>query len=98
MKNASAVLIPRDETRTMIGSFIQDTFDLNPKLSFEAGFRLDYAKHYGVFPLPRVSVLYRINDKLSTRVGFGLGYKTPTMFIEDAEELLFRNVLPSGPL
>ena len=92
----SAVLIPRDETRTMIGSFIQDTFDLNPKLSFEAGFRLDYAKDYGVFPLPRVSVLYRINDKLSTRVGFGLGYKTPTMFIEDAEELLFRNVLPVG--
>jgi iron complex outermembrane receptor protein/outer membrane receptor for ferrienterochelin and colicins len=92
----SVVLTPRDETRMMIGTFIQDTFDLNPKLSFEAGFRLDYAKHYGVFPLPRVSVLYRINDKLSTRVGFGLGYKTPTMFIEDAEELLFRNVLPVG--
>ena len=55
-----------------------------------------HARDYGTFALPRISLLYRFNDHLTTRVGFGMGYKTPTMFTEDAEELLFRNVLPVG--
>lgn len=89
-------LIPRNETRTTFGGFVQDTIDLTDKLSLETGFRLDYAKDYGTFALPRVSVLYRFSSNLTTRVGFGLGYKTPTMFTEDAETLLFRNVSPIG--
>ncbi|MBL8123677.1 MAG: TonB-dependent receptor [Pyrinomonadaceae bacterium] len=86
----------RDETRTTFGGFIQDTIDLTEKVSLEAGFRLDHAKHYGTFALPRVSMLYRISENLTTRVGVGLGYKTPTVFTEEAERLLFRNVLPIG--
>jgi outer membrane receptor for ferrienterochelin and colicins len=92
----STSTLRRDETRTTVGGYVQDTIDITSKFSLEAGFRLDHAKDYGTFALPRVSVLYRFNDNLSTRVGFGLGYKTPTMFTEDAEELLFRNVLPVG--
>lgn len=86
----------RDETRTTIGGFVQDTIDLTDKVSLEAGFRLDHSKHFGTFALPRVSVLYRLSEDLTTRIGFGLGYKTPTLFTEDAERLLFRNVLPIG--
>jgi len=86
----------RDETRFYGGVFVQDTFDLNSRLSLEAGFRLDHAKDYGTFALPRVSVLYRWSDNFTSRVGFGLGYKTPTMFTEDAEELLFQNVVGIG--
>jgi outer membrane receptor for ferrienterochelin and colicins len=86
----------RDESRTTFGGYVQDTVDLTSKLALEAGFRLDRSTRFGTFPLPRLSVLYRFNDKLSTRVGFGLGYKTPTIFNEDSEELLFRNVLPIG--
>lgn len=88
--------LPRNETRTTIGGFIQDTVDLTEKLSLEAGFRLDLSKDYGTFALPRVSLLYRFNDNLTSRIGFGLGYKTPTMFTEEAERLLFRNVFPVG--
>ena len=88
--------IKRDETRTTVGGYVQDNFDVTSKLSLEAGFRLDVVKDYGVFALPRVSVLYKFTDKLSTRAGFGFGYKTPSMFIEDAETLLFQNVLPVG--
>jgi iron complex outermembrane receptor protein/outer membrane receptor for ferrienterochelin and colicins len=91
-----ASVAPRDETRAYGGVFIQDTVDLTDKFSLEAGFRLDHAKTYGTFALPRVSVLYRFTDNLTTRVGFGLGYKTPTMFTEDAETLLFRNVIGVG--
>lgn len=86
----------RNETRTAIGGFVQDNFTITNKLSMEAGFRLDYLRHYGVFPLPRISLLYRFSDHLSSRFSFGLGYKAPSVFTEDAEEVLFRNVLPIG--
>ncbi|MBK9214893.1 MAG: TonB-dependent receptor [Chloracidobacterium sp.] len=95
-ENTPGVTSPRDEARTHGGVFIQDTVDVTSKLSLEAGFRLDKAKHYGMFVLPRVSLLYRFSDKLTTRVGYGRGYKTPTMFTEEAEILLFRNVSPVG--
>lgn len=90
------VALQRNETRTYGGFFVQDTVDLTNKFSLEAGFRLDHAKDYGTFALPRVSVLYKFTDRLTTRIGYGLGYKTPTMFTEDAETLLFRNVAPVG--
>lgn len=94
--SGSSNLTKRDETRTTIGGYIQDNFDLTNKLSLEAGFRFDFVKDYGVFALPRVSLLYKLTDKLSSRIGFGLGYKTPSIFTEDAETLLFENVQPVG--
>ena len=93
---AAVNIVPRDETRTTAGAFVQDTIDITSKLALDVGFRLDFARHYGVFALPRVSVLYRFSDHLTTRAGFGFGYKTPTMFTEESEMLLFRNVLPVG--
>ena len=86
----------RDETRTTFGGYVQDSFDITNKLSLETGFRLDAVKDYGVFALPRVSVLYKFNDNLTSRAGFGFGYKTPSVFTEDAETLLFENVSPIG--
>ncbi len=86
----------RDESHTTIGGYVQDTFDLTERISIEAGLRVDHARGYGTFALPRVSALYRFTDKVSSRVGFGLGYKTPTIFTEDSEELLFRGILPIG--
>jgi iron complex outermembrane receptor protein/outer membrane receptor for ferrienterochelin and colicins len=88
--------IRRNETRTTFGGYIQDSFDLTEKLSLEAGFRLDAVKDYGVFALPRISLLYRFTDNLSSRASFGLGYKTPSIFTEEAETLLFQNVLSVG--
>ncbi|HEX8745638.1 MAG TPA: TonB-dependent receptor [Pyrinomonadaceae bacterium] len=93
---SSNTLAPRDESRTTFGGYAQDSFNLTEKLSLEAGFRLDYVKGYGLFPLPRVSALYRFNNNLSSRLSLGLGYKAPTIFTEEAETLLFRNVLPVG--
>jgi outer membrane receptor for ferrienterochelin and colicins len=88
--------VPRDESRRTFGGYVQDSFNVNAKLSLEAGFRLDRVKHYGTFPLPRVSALYRFTDRLSSRLSVGFGYKAPSMFTEEAETLLFRNVLPVG--
>jgi iron complex outermembrane receptor protein/outer membrane receptor for ferrienterochelin and colicins len=95
-KQTSLNLNPRDETRTTFGGYVQDNFNITDKLSAEAGFRLDAVKDYGAFALPRVSLLYRFTDNLSSRLSFGLGYKTPSIFTEEAETLLFQNVLPIG--
>lgn len=95
-KQDGNTLAPRDETRTTFGGYAQDSFSINERLSLEAGFRLDHVKHYGTFPLPRVSVLYRFTNNLSSRFTVGLGYKAPSIFTEEAETLLFQNVLPIG--
>jgi outer membrane receptor for ferrienterochelin and colicins len=95
-KSAAANLAKRDETRTTFGGYVQDSFDVTNKFSVEAGFRLDAVKDYGIFALPRISLLYKFTDKLSSRFTFGLGYKTPSIFTEEAETLLFENVLPIG--
>ena len=95
-KSNGTNLARRNETRTTFGGYVQDTFDVTNKFSVEAGFRLDAVKDYGVFALPRVSLLYRFTDKLSSRATFGLGYKAPSIFTEEAETLLFENVLPIG--
>jgi iron complex outermembrane receptor protein/outer membrane receptor for ferrienterochelin and colicins len=95
-KQDSSTLIPRDESRTTFGGYAQDSFDVTEKLSLEAGLRLDYVRDYGAFALPRVSVLYKFTNHLSSRFTVGLGYKAPSIFTEEAETLLFQNVLPIG--
>ena len=76
------------------GVFLQNTWDATEKFVLETGIRGDYQNEYGFFALPRISALLKVNPKLSMRLGGGLGYKTPTVFTEDAERIQFRNVLP----
>ena len=38
--------------------------------------------------------MLKVSSKLSTRIGGGFGYKTPTIFTEEAERIQFRNLLP----
>jgi iron complex outermembrane receptor protein len=42
--------------------------------------------------LPRVSLLYKISEELTSRLGGGLGYKAPTIFSEETEEKAFQNI------
>ena len=83
-----------DYQHSTVGAFVQNTSNLTEKLTLETGLRGDYQNEYGFFVLPRVSALLKVNPKLSLRLGGGLGYKTPTVFTEDAERIQFRNVLP----
>ncbi|HEY1056173.1 TonB-dependent receptor domain-containing protein [Emticicia sp. TH156] len=83
-----------DYSHTTVGGFIQNTWNASEQFILETGLRGDYQNKYGFFALPRLSALYKISPKFSTRLGGGLGYKTPTVFTEDAERIQFRNVLP----
>tara|TARA_R110002167_G_scaffold54775_1_gene155994 strand:+ start:4076 stop:6247 length:2172 start_codon:yes stop_codon:yes gene_type:complete len=83
-----------DYNYTTVGAFVQNTWNATEKLILETGLRGDYQNEFGFFILPRISALYKFNEKFSTRIGGGLGYKTPTVFTEDAERIQFKNVLP----
>ncbi|GAB3729683.1 TonB-dependent receptor [Spirosoma lituiforme] len=88
--------------QTIAGFFVQNTLTLSERLSLETGIRVDVvhtntsnqtdAERPNVFLLPRFSLLYRVSDHWTSRLGGGLGYKAPTIFTEDAERLSFQGV------
>lgn len=84
----------RNYTLPVFGVFIQNTWRMHKKLSLESGLRSDYQPDYGAFVLPRLALLWKINASASSRIGGGLGYKLPTIFLQESEEVAFRNVLP----
>ena len=87
---------PRDARLTTVGLYVQDTWDVNEKLAFENGVRLDHAGRYGLQLLPRISALYKLNPHWSGRISAGMGYSTPTIFTEETESLAYRGVLGTG--
>ena len=79
------------------GLFIQNAWSPSAFFTLETGLRGDYVSEYGFELLPRISALWKANPKLAIRVGGGFGYKTPTVFNEEAERIQFQNILPIGP-
>lgn len=84
----------RNYNQTTFGIFAQNTWNVLDRLTLETGLRGDYVRDYGFALLPRISALFRIASGLTSRVGGGFGYKPPTIFTEESERLLYRNVLP----
>jgi len=79
---------------TAAGLFAQNNLKVSEKFIAESGLRLDVTNRNSAFVLPRLSLLYKITDNLTSRIGGGLGYKTPNIFSEDAEEKAFQNIIP----
>ena len=83
-----------------IGAFAQNIYKTNEWFSLESGLRIDYNapatnnKLKGLFILPRVNALFKINEHFTSRIGGGLGYKMPSPFTEEAEEKGYQNILP----
>jgi outer membrane receptor protein involved in Fe transport len=46
--------------------------------------------------LPRLSLLYKINQYFTTRIGGGLGYKTPSVFSDEPDERDLQHIALSG--
>jgi iron complex outermembrane receptor protein len=84
----------RDYHYNTYGGFVQNAWSVTDKVVLESGLRGDYVSGYGVEILPRLSAMIRVTPKLTTRVGGGFGYKTPTIFTEEAERRQFQNLLP----
>lgn len=85
---------PRSYDDLTAGIFIQNTIDVSEMFALETGFRTDYNKDYGWFPMPRISLLTRFSENVTSRIGGGFGYSLPTIFTEISDQLNFRNVEP----
>jgi outer membrane receptor for ferrienterochelin and colicins len=77
-----------------LGAFIQNTWSPSPKFTLETGLRGDHVEQFGFELLPRLSAMLKVSPKLTARLGGGLGYKTPTVFNEEAEKTQFQNIFP----
>ena len=84
----------RDYNQSTFGVFVQNSWKATGWLNLEAGFRTDYVVDYGAVFLPRASALFQIAEGLTSRIGGGFGYKTPTIFTEESERRQYQNVLP----
>lgn len=93
-ENSITQSILRNYNQTTFGVFVQNTWNTIDWLTLETGLRSDYVKDYGLSLLPRISALFKITPKLTSRIGGGFGYKPPTIFTEESERLLYKDVLP----
>lgn len=84
----------RNYSQLTVGAFLQNTWKLSEFAHLETGIRGDRVKDYGFELLPRISALLKFSPKLSSRIGGGMGYKSPTVFTEESERLQYKNVLP----
>lgn len=78
-------LLPNESSNTL-GLFAQDDWKLAHLLTLQAGLRTDISSRYGVFVLPRVSLMYKVSHAVTMRMGGGLGYKTPVLFNTEIDE------------
>jgi len=93
-ENSATAFPLRDYNQITYGAFVQNTVKAKEWLDIETGLRGDYVIDYGFSLLPRISALFKITPKLTSRLGGGLGYKTPTIFTEESERIQYQNVLP----
>lgn len=85
--------IRRNQTLNTASIYLQDNWDLTERFLLEGGLRIDYNPTYDIFALPRLSALYKFTPQFAVRLGGGLGYKLPTLFVEETETLYFQDVL-----
>ncbi|MEI6949896.1 TonB-dependent receptor [Paraflavisolibacter sp. H34] len=88
----------RDYHYNTYGLFVQNAWSPSESFTLETGLRGDKVQGYDFELLPRLSALWRLSSKFSTRLGGGFGYKAPTVFTEESERLQFQGVLPINRL
>ena len=82
----------QNEKNNTIGFFAQDDWKFHPKFTLQTGLRVDIHNNYGTYFLPRLSLMYKANQKVTMRIGGGLGYKTPTLFNSEIDERQYRYI------
>ena len=84
--NRSATPLRSPYTYHTLGAFVQDDWRVLPRLSLQAGLRLDHHNQYGNFLLPRLALLFRASPSVTARLNGGLGYRAPVPYINSLDE------------
>ena len=96
-QNPVATAIP-DYKYASIGAFVQDDWKLSTAFTAQAGIRFDHHNQFGNFLLPRLSLLYKISNHFTTRLGGGYGYKAPSYFASEIDERYYGNIAVNNNL
>ncbi len=74
------------------GLFAQDEWALSNAWKLLAGVRADFPAGEQSFISPRLSLFYKPVDAVTLRLNGGSGFKTPTPFVEEAEEIGYADI------
>jgi iron complex outermembrane receptor protein len=77
---------------TNAGFFAQDEITLNQHWSALVSGRVDFHNRFGNFFTPKASIMYRPAHSVTIRAGGGTGFKAPSIFVEEAEEVGFNKI------
>jgi iron complex outermembrane receptor protein/outer membrane receptor for ferrienterochelin and colicins len=83
-------------SNTTQGAFVQDTWAMFETTKLEAGIRIDHHNDYGNFVLPRIAIFHHFSDAWGTRLGFGMGYKTPNPLTPQIRDYDINQIQPIG--
>lgn len=83
-------------TFNTLGAFVQDDWKISHAFTLQSGIRLDQTNDYGTFALPRMSLMYKMNNKVTMRIGGGAGYKTPSLFSSEVDDRDIPNIVGFG--
>jgi outer membrane receptor for ferrienterochelin and colicins len=73
-----------DQISKDLGIFLQSDWEINQKLSLLTGLRADFHNYVDkLIYSPRASLLYKANDNLQFRLGYGTGFRAPQAFDTD---------------
>lgn len=71
------------EKETVIGAYAQYTLNLNDKVIWMVGLRVDHSSEYGNFLTPRMHLKVMPSDVFSFRFSAGKGYRSPHALAEN---------------
>lgn len=72
-----------DREETVLGAYMQYTYNLNDKLIALGGVRADYSSQYGFFVTPRMHLKYEPTGWLHLRASLGKGFRTANVLAEN---------------
>ena len=90
----ATISLPNSYKNNTIGVFGQYNRKLSEKANLETGLRVDKHSKYGVFALPSLAFLYKINQDFSLRFNGGLGYQTPDALTSSNKDFDLNKILP----
>jgi len=94
--------IRRNQSQKTAGVFVNHIWNIARFFQLESGLRTDWNQNSSdlgsdggnFFVLPRLNGLIRFTEKLTSRIGGGLGYRPLTIFNEEAEPFGFQFIRP----
>lgn len=93
-ERVDSAAIDRGYNYNTFGFFVQYLYNISERTNIEGGVRVDYNTKYGVYPLPHLGIKHVWSEVFVTRFNGGMGYKLPTIYQDESEQVRFVNVLP----